>query len=183
MREIDLEQFWNPIVGNMAWQVRKGYGTFLTMEFGPPHLSVRELAIPPDETKRPIGGLLSRRRVFVQGTWHLWIKYCSWTIEDHFGSEIRILKNGEQGEKNNGEQGDNILQDLEGQILNNVKSDAQKGTLLAEFDLGSKLLISPGFDEAEGPMFSLYGPEKQYSEVRIYADNSIKAFFGNSDEH
>lgn len=50
-----------PLLGQAAWHVRRGYGSFVTMEFG--------RALPPD------------RRGGLYGEWHLWIMMALWRLE------------------------------------------------------------------------------------------------------
>ena len=80
------------IVGKRAWLVCKGYGSFLTMEFGEPHLEVWE-PIPGSQSRA-----LRRPSVAVQGDWHLWVYCCEWTITEgglqlaHSESEDREIE-------------------------------------------------------------------------------------------
>jgi hypothetical protein len=39
----DFEKVFKGILGKPCWDVKPGHGSFLTMEFGKPHLEVREL--------------------------------------------------------------------------------------------------------------------------------------------
>lgn len=75
MREVAtiLEQ----LVGKPCWGVRHGYGSFVTAEFGAPHLSVREGN--PSATRES----LRRRQITVCGEWHLWIYCCHWRYEEN----------------------------------------------------------------------------------------------------
>ncbi|MFJ3788783.1 hypothetical protein [Kitasatospora sp. NPDC090091] len=50
-----------PLLGQPAWDVRRGIGSFVTMEFGEP--------LPPDRSGR------------VYGRWHLWIQMAAWRLE------------------------------------------------------------------------------------------------------
>ncbi|MEV0096007.1 hypothetical protein [Streptomyces sp. NPDC050738] len=50
-----------PLLGQRAWDVRRGIGSFVTMEFGKP--------LPPDQSGR------------VYGQWHLWIQMTAWRLE------------------------------------------------------------------------------------------------------
>ncbi|MFE9423622.1 hypothetical protein ACFYNO_11750 [Kitasatospora sp. NPDC006697] len=63
-RSVDLaraQRLIAPLLGEPAWRVEQGYGSYVTMEFGPP--------LPPDT-----GG-------FVHGRWHLWIQMAAWRLE------------------------------------------------------------------------------------------------------
>lgn len=64
------------LVGKPCWGVRHGHGSFVTLEFGAPHLTVREGK--PSATHET----LRRRQITVGGDWHLWIYCCNWTYEE-----------------------------------------------------------------------------------------------------
>jgi hypothetical protein len=50
------------------------------MEFGTPHLSVREpITASPDSSER-VRRHLQRRRVFISGDWHFWVQYGEWKL-------------------------------------------------------------------------------------------------------
>jgi hypothetical protein len=63
-----------------AWGVRKGIGSFLTFEFGPPILGIDERLWTDPKGRR-------RRSASVHGTWHLWIEMCDWRIS-HASTEL-----------------------------------------------------------------------------------------------
>src|SRR5665213_1331063 len=56
-----------PIVGQVAWSVRRGYGTFLTMEFGSPHLIIREPIVASSDASDRVKRNLAKRRVSIVG--------------------------------------------------------------------------------------------------------------------
>lgn len=58
------------LYGRPCWQVKKGYASFLTLEFGEPHLHVHE---------RVREGF-APRLIVVHGDWHLWIHSCDWAV-------------------------------------------------------------------------------------------------------
>ena len=53
-----LKTYFEPIVGQTAWNVTIGQGSFITMEFGEPGANGH-------------------------GTWHFWVYCCAWRIETH----------------------------------------------------------------------------------------------------
>ena len=67
----------------LVWNVRRGHGSFLTMEFGSPHLHVREPAPTSAANFTNVHDLLRHRRVSIVGDWHLWITHSHWTLETH----------------------------------------------------------------------------------------------------
>jgi hypothetical protein len=69
-------------MGLPSWNVEVGVGSFITMEFGEPHLHVTTvqrrhtyLADAPAETEQ--------RGAWVRGQWHLWIYCCRWSLTLH----------------------------------------------------------------------------------------------------
>ena len=61
---------FRPILGLHAWQVKKGHGSFLTLEFGDPHFVIDE----------PTAHRPNRRIATIVGDWSLFIYCCGWTI-------------------------------------------------------------------------------------------------------
>lgn len=53
----------SPLLGQKAWGVSLGFGSFLTLEFGQPLL-------PSEEGQK------------VHGEWHLWLYNCAWRLEE-----------------------------------------------------------------------------------------------------
>ena len=68
------------LTNQVVWNVRRGHGSFLTMELGTPHLYVRE---PISTNTTNSYKLLKRRRISVVGDWHFWIMHSHWTLETH----------------------------------------------------------------------------------------------------
>jgi hypothetical protein len=75
-----LEHAFLPMVGQFVWCVRRHDGTFLTMEFGSPHLTVREPIAASSGAPQEVKKQLARRRISIVGDWHLWIMYAEWEI-------------------------------------------------------------------------------------------------------
>ena len=137
-----------PLLGKIAWNVRRGVGTFLTMEFGAPHLSIRD-SIEPRYTSDPKQRRrLKRRRVFLAGDWHFWIEHAEWKLSTVNGV---LESSGDIGTPD-----DEWLEDLEGQKLVSagLVSETRRWTL--EFDLGAVLEIWPASYESED-VWSLHG--------------------------
>src|SRR5947209_15880038 len=70
---------FRPVYGLPCWNAKEGYGSFLTMEFGEPHLVIREPRSRPEFSPR-LRRALARRLVTVRGEWHLWIYCCQWYV-------------------------------------------------------------------------------------------------------
>ena len=54
----------NGWIGNKAWNVSLGIGSYLTMDFG----AAMEVSV-------------SHKHKITRGEWHLWVQYCAWRIE------------------------------------------------------------------------------------------------------
>jgi hypothetical protein len=73
-----LRRAFAPVTGLPAWNVRKGHGSFLTLEFGKPHLVVRQPIVAAPEASDEVRTALRHRSVYPHGEWHLWIYWpCS----------------------------------------------------------------------------------------------------------
>src|SRR6266478_1567630 len=75
-----IKDLFAPLVGQLVWQVRRGVGTFLTLEFGTPHLSIREPIVASPDSLARVRRNLQRRGVYVTGDWHFWVQYGEWKI-------------------------------------------------------------------------------------------------------
>jgi len=64
-----IQDLFRPLIGEMAWDVRCGHGSFLTMEFGQPHIAVRDPVVASPGRSDRVQRNLGRRRVFVVGDW------------------------------------------------------------------------------------------------------------------
>src|SRR5215213_6024148 len=82
-----LRRAFAPLIGLAAWSVRIGHGSFLTLEFGTPHLSVREPIVAKPGASEKVRKALARRRVRPVGEWHLWIYCWHWRVWSE-GAEI-----------------------------------------------------------------------------------------------
>jgi hypothetical protein len=66
---------FEPVLGLPSWLVRKGIGSFITLEFGDPTLTIRDPK--PWTARTATGEALStrRRQTSVHGEWHQWMLY------------------------------------------------------------------------------------------------------------
>lgn len=136
------------LVGQLAWNVKRGVGTFLTMEFGEAHLSVREPIVPRASVSPRVRRDLQRRKVFVVGDWHLWIQHADWKLKTVNGI---LSSNHDIGTKR-----DEVLLDLSGQKLVSVDVVPAKNRWTLAFDLGGVLDIWPATYKAE-ELWGLHG--------------------------
>src|SRR4051794_3647402 len=69
-----IDEVFAGLYGDPAWDVRKGYASNLTFEFGDPRAEVGRVR----EFSTPSGSGCRRRPVSVHGAWRLWIHLCDW---------------------------------------------------------------------------------------------------------
>ena len=142
---------FEPILGCPAWQVKKGYGSFLTLEFGEPSLVIDE----PREPRRP-----RNRIVTIRGDWHLWIYCCNWEIAQdgkrlaHSESDDEIIAKA--------------TAQLDGQCLERLWMEPGTVVTHFEFDLGAVLKTFPYDDDDDEPneQWMLYEPSGDVLSVR-----------------
>jgi len=138
---------FNPLIGLLAWQVRRGHGSFLTMEFGRPHLSVTEPIIARPDSDERVRRHLKRRRVFVSGDWHFWVQYGDWKL---------VTADGLLGSNDPpGSPLDECLGGLDGQRLLSVDVEKVTNSWVLNFDLGGLLKIWPSTETIED-LWALY---------------------------
>ena len=123
-----------PVLGRASWLVRHGHGSFVTMEFGQPHVDVgKPLMLPVDIAGAPARTL--RRLASVHGQWHLWIYCCEWSLQ---------LENAELAHSESDDTTMNrALAVLNGQELQTADIEAADGRTTFTFDLGCSLLTYP----------------------------------------
>jgi hypothetical protein len=110
-RLADPPKIFQPFVGQMAWLLQRGVGSFLTVQFGKPHLRIKEPSVPRYAKTAWIKRDFRRRRVFVKGDWQFWIQ-CEWKLSTQTGTLTSDHRPGTRW--------DECLQDLNGQILLSV---------------------------------------------------------------
>jgi hypothetical protein len=121
----------------------------LTLEFGAPHLSVREPIVSRAATSERVRRNLRRRQISVVGDWHLWIQYCDWKISVADGSA--------DSENFDWRQPDECLRDLDGQRLLGVGGGSSPNSWTFEFELGDVLELWPSTEyEATDDLWRLY---------------------------
>jgi hypothetical protein len=142
-------EVFKPLVGEPAWDVSIGQGSFITLEFGHPHIRRTE-----PTAKVP------KRIVRVGGDWHLFVYCCDWQILD--ADRVIATSDGSKEEMNA------AAKFLDGQIL--VKAtDTGLGTLF-EFDLGGMILTSPSRDEADDQWLLYHGEQVYVCDAKAQID-------------
>ena len=150
-----LGSFVGLVLGLPGWNVKQGYGSFLTFEFGEPTLKVEEYQSG------------SRRSAHVRGQWHLWIYCCHWRALQH-GAQ---LASSEDSEKIIGQ----ATAMLNGQKLLGVSVAPKEGRSTFTFDLGGVLETWPyGDDQTEEQWIFLTEAEAfSYRADGIYSRHSL----------
>ena len=137
---LSLPKIFRPLYGKPSWNVKRGWGSFLTFEFGEPHLHIRERRCPKRKMSPKVRRLLARRGVTVRGEWHLWIYCCDWRVR--VGHRVVGHSRSKAGI-------DRAAQELDGQALTRVAALPQPGCTRFEFDLGRVLETQPYDEESE----------------------------------
>jgi hypothetical protein len=75
-----FENAFRKLYGKPCWGVKQGIGSFLTFEFGKPHLVIREPIVASPGASKKVREGLARRGANVHGDWHLWIYCCDWEV-------------------------------------------------------------------------------------------------------
>lgn len=154
-----INKIFKPIYGKPSWQVEQGYGSFLTFDFGEPHLRVREPRQASEQASEKVRKNLARRLVYVRGAWHLWIYMCDWRIMFHDQELASSTSNRRTIRK--------ATIELDGQALTQVTI---KDDLISifEFDLGGKLEVTPNYDvyEKDVDLWLLYEPSGKVFTLR-----------------
>lgn len=155
------------LYGRPCWLVRRGYGSFLTLEFGRPHLRVLQPYQSAAKSKRA-GDAAARRLITVCGDWHLWIYCCDWAV---FKGARRI---GDSGSRRSI---DRAADFLNGQKLVKAWVIPRGMRSVFEFDLGGRLETRP-FDRTR-EQWLLYEPNGNVLAIR--ADR--KYSYGPGNRH
>jgi hypothetical protein len=156
-----FETNFRRIYGKPCWGVTGGYGSFLTFEFGKPHIAVRGPIVAPKNASNKIRKIYARRHVCPRGQWHLWIYCCDWEVR----SRGRSVGDGSTDTKT--ERAANFLN---GQKLVRFSIAPQKLQCVFEFDLGGTLKTRPYDKESE--QWLLYEPSNMVLVLR--ADGCYK---------
>lgn len=158
-----VAQRFQPLVGQPAYLVRHGYGSFLSLEFGQPQLTVY-----PTRPRRHRADELSplKRPVVVHGQWHLRITCCHWQVwqDQHLISHC---------ESNRAAMADTISV-LNGQILQSVSLTQGTAKTQFDFDLGAQLITIPYGEDREAGQWLLHSPDGFVFALRADAHFSLQ---------
>jgi hypothetical protein len=105
--------------GLPSWHVEQGHGSFITLEFGEPHVEIGEIRSHPFFITDGQQARFPRRLAHVHGDWHLWIYQCHWSIS----VEQQLLAHSESDRVTIAR----ALGVLNGQANRTPMSDAERG--------------------------------------------------------
>jgi hypothetical protein len=154
-----IDDVFQPILGKACWQVEQGYASFLTFEFGEPHLRIQEPRQASKQASEKLRKRWARRHVIVYGEWHLWVYICDWQI---FLNDEEIANNTSSRKIIK-----NALLEIDGQLLTSVTIKKSHVSIF-EFDLGGRLEIIPNHVDYEKTvdLWLLYEPSGNVFTLR-----------------
>jgi hypothetical protein len=134
-----IEKAFKPLRKLPCWQAERGYGSFLTMEFGNPSLEIREPKKPLEKVSIKVKKVLERRNITVKGDWHLWIYCCDWGVFE--GNDLI-------GDCSKKKSMDRAAAQLNGQMLKKVRV-YKNGRTDFKFEYGTLLMTRPYDKDSE----------------------------------
>jgi hypothetical protein len=144
-----IEATFRPLYGKPCWNAEKGYSSFLTFEFGQPHLEVLERVMErPVRFSARVKRTLRSRYAHVHGDWHLWIYCCAWSIRLDGWRAAHSESTDHRIER--------AVAALNGQALTRVSVNPDDSSTVFEFDLGGTLATRPY--DAASEQWKLYEP-------------------------
>jgi hypothetical protein len=130
-----LQQIFKKLYGKPSWNVQRGWGSFITFDFGKPRLEVLKKVFKPGKRRK-----YPQRYAYIHGEWHLWIYCCDWVIRQD-GRKV--------GDSTSNEKIDRGCLVLGGQYLTKVVVNPKNWQTDFYFDLGGHLQTKPYKKEDE----------------------------------
>jgi hypothetical protein len=168
-----ISEAFGAVLGLPSWLVRKGHGSFITLELGDPDVSVEQPRLLPTF----IDGGPERamiRGAHVHGAWHLWIYACLWSLTVN----AIELAHSESADQTIGR----ALRILNGQALVSVQVDPDSPRSTFTFDLGCVLTTRPSPaitpDEEPAEQWMLFQPNGRVLTIR--SDGRYRHQAGNA---
>jgi hypothetical protein len=128
-----FDELFSPLVDLPCWNVRQGYGSFVTLEFGQPHQEVHRVRTPKTGPAR-----YPHRVVVIRGDWHLWIYCCDW--------RMKYLEESLATSESDAETIASACRRINGQCFTGFRANPAEGKSCFTFDLGGALETWP-YDE------------------------------------
>jgi hypothetical protein len=129
------------IIGQPVWGIHQGHGTALFVEFGDPHLIVREPYKTPSNTSEKMKRRAAQRQITLSGRWSFLVFPGTWLLQqDGLSIESDDVQTVER---------DARLSEFNGQYLETVAFDPAAIELRFTFDLGATMIIghNPEIDD------------------------------------
>ncbi len=126
-----ITRYFQPVIGQAAWDVALGHGSFITIEFG----------APVTDSEQP-----DKRR----GTWHFWVYCCAWRLETP--DDVLVYSEDDRSRL------ETVLPLLEGAVLEGVEMNLPGGDTVLRFAGRLMLRLMPIHAETYEHWF-LYAPE------------------------
>ncbi len=144
------------LVGEHAWGSRVSADAVLRMDFGAPHLRIREPSPRAHEHEGNVRAALERRIAVPTGRWHLFVEAGEWGVRAK--TEVCDRIDAESADTTRQRQVTRCLSSLDRQILRETAWIASEGLWRFTFDLGGVLSIAdgvePGATEADWTLFA-----------------------------
>ena len=154
------EEMLRRIIGEICWGVSYDRQLNLSLNFGEPHLRIRD---PRPNAKSPS---LRRRGVTPSGTWWLWVRIARWQLEipslHSVSGTSSIRKIG------------HAIRELEGECLSDCEVARTTGKTVLTFDAGSTLRISRFSKTDEDDLWTVYGPNGISGAVNAQGGFSVE---------
>jgi hypothetical protein len=158
------------LFGVICWEAKWDFNLNLSINFGQPHLSIRE----PKEVKadeETIRQSFRLRQVTLHGEWLLWILSGYWKLSIKDFGEVTSASPYKRKRM--------ALARLEGQKLIHARVNSNTSATCLDFDLGAKLSIRRISIKDDGDIWSLYKPNRYVLSVR--ADGKYNDILGDTD--
>jgi hypothetical protein len=160
-----FERVFKKVYGIPCWGVTNWYGSGIHIEFGKPHLDIREPRTADPKASRRVREHFAKRLVVVHGDWHLCVDVCDW----------EIFQQGKRVGSSRSRSADlqRVMNSLDGQRLVRFSIRPRGDGCVFEFDLGGVLVTRPydrkseqwTLSEPSGLCLTLRG-DKKFSYIR-----------------
>lgn len=173
----NIEKIFSCLIEQLIWSLRRGDTGFLTMEFGRPHIQIRN-PMASNSTSIKVRELAMRRRVFLTGQWSLFISSLEWSA--CFNGRLVVFDSA-------ADEINKVLSCIEGQKLIKYNFEKDKKIISLEFDLGGEIKFCFNENRSDGDL-SLWSLS-DFNEGIIYwwnnkldYENCIKIHPGDMSE-
>lgn len=168
MTEKEIQNIIEPIIGQLVWGVKQGYGSFLSLEFGNPKIDFSGIKKPLDKGRFPFNNF-ENRHVTIKGDHTFFVNMANWKI---YANESELAY--DESERNEIEF---ALSFINGQKLKKVIIDSNQKTTEFEFDLGGIIKISnENYSDEINEMWNFYTESEKVLTYR----NDGKACYENA---